>query len=31
MCLSHYDKDGKFIVPKECKGDMKKECCAEKK
>jgi len=30
MCLSHYDANGKFVAPKECEGDMKKDCCAKK-
>ena len=29
-CLSHYDANGKFVAPKECEGDMKKDCCAKK-
>jgi K(+)-stimulated pyrophosphate-energized sodium pump len=30
-CLSHYGTDGKYIDPKECKEEGKKECCFEKK
>jgi len=30
-CLSHYGTDGKYIDPKECKEEGKKECCSEKK
>jgi len=28
-CLSHYDANGKFVAPKECKEEAGKSCCAK--
>jgi K(+)-stimulated pyrophosphate-energized sodium pump len=30
MCLSHFDANGKFIAPKECKEGEDKSCCVKK-
>jgi K(+)-stimulated pyrophosphate-energized sodium pump len=30
MCLSHYDANGKFVAPKECKEGEDKSCCVKK-